>query len=313
MSLAPVTEEQRRCIEADINYDEDQMKKKIIQVKDWMKQQPHLPQVPDTIAEKKIRSCLLGTKLSTEITKHKIDTFYSMRQQLPEIFLNRDPTQKDIRESVDVIRFFPSAELTPDGVRVCIMSFNGEKGKKFVTKDLKALYRRILAITDARIQQDEICRGDYLVIDCKGFYSSHLTELPWTLILKFASLTQEGLPVRVKGIFAINAPGYVEAASNILKPVFRRKIQNRIQIFHGDHKNLYKYIPKRILPSDFGGDAPSVEESSREWQKTIESMYDFLIEDEKRITDESKRPTESRNDCGQIFGVNGTFNKLTID
>ncbi|KAG8316113.1 hypothetical protein J6590_058081 [Homalodisca vitripennis] len=193
------------------------------------------------------------------------------------------------------------------------MSFNGEKGKKFVTKDLKALYRRILAITDARIQQDEICRGDYLVIDCKGFYSSHLTELPWTLILKFASLTQEGLPVRVKGIFAINAPGYVEAASNMLKPVFRRKIQSRIQIFNGDHKNLYKYIPKRILPSDFGGDAPSVEESSREWQKTIESMYDFLIEDEKRITDESKRPTESRNDCGQIFGVNGTFNKLTID
>uniref|UniRef100_A0A1B6L393 CRAL-TRIO domain-containing protein n=2 Tax=Graphocephala atropunctata TaxID=36148 RepID=A0A1B6L393_9HEMI len=245
MSLAPITEAQQKCIEADVNYDEDQMRKKIQQVKHWMQKQPHLPHIPEHIAEKMIRSCLLGTKLSTEISKQKIDSFYAMRHQLPDIFLNRDPTKKDIRESVDMIRFFPSSELTPDGVRVSILSFNGEKGKKFVVKDMKALYRRIMAITDARIQQDEICRGDYLVVDCKGFYSSHLTELPWSLILKFASLTQEGLPVRVKGIFAINAPGYIETASNIIKPIFREKIRKRIQIFHGDHTNLYKLYPKK--------------------------------------------------------------------
>lgn len=49
------------------------------------------------------------------------------------------------------------------------------------------------------------------------------------------------------------------------------------------------------------------------WQKTIESHRDLVIEDEKLITDESKRSFDSYSMCGQMFGVNGTFTKLNID
>lgn len=55
----------------------------------------------DELAERMIYSFLVGTKMSTEKAKFKLDTYYAMRHQLPEIYTNRDPTQQDIRESLD--------------------------------------------------------------------------------------------------------------------------------------------------------------------------------------------------------------------
>lgn len=49
------------------------------------------------------------------------------------------------------------------------------------------------------------------------------------------------------------------------------------------------------------------------WQKTIESHRDLVLEDEKLITDESKRSFESISKFGQMFGINGTFTRLNID
>ncbi|KAG8316112.1 hypothetical protein J6590_058080 [Homalodisca vitripennis] len=49
MSIAPITEEQKKCVMKDIGYDDTQMQNKIQQVKEWMKKQPHLPQLPGDV------------------------------------------------------------------------------------------------------------------------------------------------------------------------------------------------------------------------------------------------------------------------
>lgn len=46
MSLAPITEAQRKFVKNDIKMDDEQMQNKVKQLRDWMKKQPHLPQVP---------------------------------------------------------------------------------------------------------------------------------------------------------------------------------------------------------------------------------------------------------------------------
>lgn len=55
----------------------------------------------DELAERMIYCFLVGTKLSTEKAKFKLDMYYAMRHQLPEIYSNRDPTLEDVRTSVD--------------------------------------------------------------------------------------------------------------------------------------------------------------------------------------------------------------------
>lgn len=36
----------------------------------------------------------------------------------------------------------------------------------------------------------------------------------------------------------------------------------QVYVYKGDHTNLYQYIPQRILPIDYGGEAPSLKEYS---------------------------------------------------
>ncbi|XP_046661381.1 alpha-tocopherol transfer protein-like isoform X1 [Homalodisca vitripennis] len=312
MSIAPITEEQKKCVMKDIGYDDTQMQNKIQQVKEWMKKQPHLPQLPDEIYDTFICSFLIGTKMSTERAKYKLDTFYAMRHQFPDVYLNRDPTMKDVRDSVDKIRFMHLSEMTHDAIGIYIISFNPDKDNRCAAKDIKNLYKRITAVLDFILLHATYNSGVYTICDLSGLSASHLTELPWLYMQKFTALGLEALPARLKGIFIINAPTFFDTIYNLFKPILSEKMKKRLQILP-NYKDLYKYIPKRILPSNYGGDGPTLEESSREWQKTIESIRDFLIEDGTRITDESKRPKESHNDCGQVFGVDGTFNKLAID
>uniref|UniRef100_A0A1B6EWJ9 CRAL-TRIO domain-containing protein n=1 Tax=Cuerna arida TaxID=1464854 RepID=A0A1B6EWJ9_9HEMI len=313
MYRASITEAQKKCVMEDIGYDDTQMKNKIQQVKQWMKKQPHLPQLPDEMYDIIICSFLIGTKMSTEKTKYKLDTFYAMRHQLPEIFLNIDPTLKDVRDSVDKIRYFFLLEMTHDAIGINIISFNPDKDRKCTAQDIKGLYKRITALTVFLLLNTTYNRGIYVLLDLSGLSASHLTELNWFYMQKFTALGLEALPVRIKRIFIINAPTFFDTLyNNLFKSILTEKMKKRIQIVH-NYNDLCKYIPKRILPVDYGGDGPTAEESSRECQKTIESIRDFIIEDAKRITDESKRPKESHNDCGQMFGVEGTFNKLAID
>lgn len=86
--------------------------------------------------------------------------------------------------------YYPLAEMTPECIRVEILSFSGEKDKKFNAKDLIGFYKRVMAQGDARMMQRDFSCGQYLILDCRGIYSSHLTELPWMLVQKFTALVQ---------------------------------------------------------------------------------------------------------------------------
>lgn len=80
--------------------------------------------------------------------------------------------------------------MTPECIRVEVLSFNADKDKKFNTKDLIGFYKRVMAQGDARMKQKDFSCGQYLIMDCRGMYSSHLTEMPWMFIQKFTALVQ---------------------------------------------------------------------------------------------------------------------------
>lgn len=46
MAIAQITKDQRSCVVNDIHYNDDQFENKVTQIKDWLKKQPHLPEVP---------------------------------------------------------------------------------------------------------------------------------------------------------------------------------------------------------------------------------------------------------------------------
>jgi hypothetical protein len=75
----------------------------------------------------------------------------------------------------------------------------------------------------------------------------------------------------------------------------------------------HKIIPKSVLPTEYGGDAGSIEEIVQFWTDKVIANRDFLIEQaEKYGVDEKKRIGKPKNP-ETLFGVDGTFRQLQFD
>lgn len=70
-------------------------------------------------------------------------------------------------------------------------------------------------------------------------------------------------------------------------------------------ENLYKHIPQRLLPAEYGGDAGPVQDIIDDWEEKLIANKDYFKETEKFATDESRRLI--------IKEVIGSFRKLDVD
>lgn len=77
-------------------------------------------------------------------------------------------------------------------------------------------------------------------------------------------------------------------------------------------ESLYNYIPKRLLPTEYGGEAGPLQDIIDKWVEKIESYRDFFKEEDQYGTDEKKRPGRPKN-AESLFGIEGSFRKLEVD
>lgn len=82
---------------------------------------------------------------------------------------------------------------------------------------------------------------------------------------------------------------------------------------HGDNwESLYKQIPKKLLPSEYGGDAGPIQNLIDEWEQKVIANRDYLMDEVNYRSDESKRIGRSKH-LDSLSGLEGSFRKLNVD
>lgn len=66
------------------------------------------------------------------------------------------------------------------------------------------------------------------------------------------------------------------------------------------------------MPTEYEGEAGSLQSLTDEWEKKIISYRDYLLEEESLGVDEKKRPGRPKNP-DSLFGIDGTFRQLQVD
>jgi hypothetical protein len=66
------------------------------------------------------------------------------------------------------------------------------------------------------------------------------------------------------------------------------------------------------MPSDYEGEAASIQSITEEWEKKILSYRDYFLEEPKYGVDEKKRTGRPKN-ADSLFGIDGTFRQLQVD
>ncbi|XP_067014712.2 alpha-tocopherol transfer protein-like [Anabrus simplex] len=272
-------------------------------LREWNSKQPHLPTIPDDQLILFLHSCYW----SLERAKKTIDACFTIRTHSPELFSRRDPLLPEMQSMWEVMDIVLLPERDPDGNIVVLTRLGITDPSKFVHADGLKVF---LLAMDA-VLTDGTQPGFRFIQDVGGITLGHVYKLNMPVLRKCMVYIQEGLRVRMKSIHIINHSPLIDRVMTLVQPMMKEEMTQQMK-FHSSMEDLYKVIPQRILPNEYGGQAGSVSSLKEALKKRMEANRERFLEDEKLVVDESKRRGSSVN-AADLFGMEGSFKKLDID
>ncbi|KRT85384.1 CRAL-TRIO domain containing protein, partial [Oryctes borbonicus] len=236
--------------------------------------------------ENRMMTFLRGCKFSLEKCKRKLDMYFTMRTACPELFSNRDINRPELAELMDAVHIPPLPGLTPDAKRVIIL--RGKTEKNLANVNAYDGMKIALMIGDIRLAAEETgVAGDVYILDATIATPVHFAKFTPAMVKKFLLIVQEAYPVKVKEVHVVNISPLVYTIIEWVKPFIKEKIRNRIHV-HQDMDSLHKFVPKEILPEEYGGTAGKVQEFHDQWHKKLQDYLPWFQEQENIKADESK-------------------------
>ncbi|KAK9884163.1 hypothetical protein WA026_005114 [Henosepilachna vigintioctopunctata] len=290
-----------------VEYERDSTLKEadVLQIKNWLKYQPHLPGMTELEIIWFLRSCYHNI----DNTKVTIEKYFNIKTSCRELLGNRHLDLKVLKDSLDVILFYVMPKRTPDGSTAVICHLIDTNPENYNFNEAMKMF-------DLVVMVDMFKNGSYdgvlCCCDMKGVSFSHLPRIGLTTVKNFLTYLQECMPIRLKAIHFFNVTAVMDAVLKIIKPFMKKEIVEMIHL-HQTVEDLSKVVPLEFISSDFGGGYKPIDVLHDEMKILLRENENFLIYQEKQVIDESKRVGKSKNSSSDLYGVEGSFKKLELD
>ncbi|XP_049812132.1 alpha-tocopherol transfer protein-like isoform X1 [Schistocerca nitens] len=305
MKFEFATSEQRAAIRKQLGTSEDEIQQSLATLRDWLQAQPHLP---DTIDDRVLEGMYIGCKCSTERVKKSLDAYFSLKHKVPELLMKRDPLGADVQESKEIMKIMGMPRLTADGYRVAVLvDLNPDPEKLDVPKLMRVglMWMEIARLLDYFV-------GAILVLDFKNVTAAHLPKIGLNNLRIAETLYRTAYCTRVKSIHIVNAPKIIDMALTVVKSALSPKLGERVMAHLEGSDTVFQCVPREFIPNELGGTGGPVDEIHDASYAIMYPYRDWLLEQDRYLSDESKRPpgTAIVND---MFGMEGSFKKLSVD
>lgn len=199
----------------------------------------------------------------------------------------------------------PLFQRTKDNNKVIVYQLLNDDASKVVFNDcVKTFFLAADFIHTMPIGNlTELENGDVIIFDMKNLTFRHLTKIVISTLRLFFKYLQDAFPVRIVQLHVINCTPVLNKAMMCIRPFIYAKLYNALK-FHnvGSYDSLYEYVPREILPVDYGGDGESMAELKKYWMNELHTRSDVLMDDQYfKITDEPSEIDDGREKVGGIF------------
>jgi len=120
-------------------------------------------------------------------------------------------------------------------------------------------------------------KGIVAIVDLKQLGIHHVRHVTPSYAKLVASLIQDCFPIRFQAIHLVNEPWIFGVLLSMILPFMSEKIQNRIHHHGKCWTSLHSHIDDAVLPEDFGGRQPLVDQLERcdEFLDAADNFFDF--------------------------------------
>ncbi|XP_063924019.1 alpha-tocopherol transfer protein-like [Zophobas morio] len=218
----------------------------------------------------------MGCKFSLETCKKKLEKYFTFRTTLPEFFANRDVRRPELKELIKVVQGAVLPDLTSDGKRISI----GRTAKyDFETPNIADIVKLVFMAGDLRIKLEEIVVFDVYVVDLNFPLAKHFFKVNPLVLKNMFMCVQEAFPVIIKEVHLINAPFFSKFVINVIKAFLSPALSEVIHV-HTSIETLYEFVPKNILPEEYGGNAGKLSDLYDQWIRTFEEHRSWFEKEE---------------------------------
>ncbi|KAG5886253.1 hypothetical protein JTB14_020816 [Gonioctena quinquepunctata] len=266
------------------NKTEENLKEDVGILRKWFADQPHLPETP---SDQMITGFIIFNKFNKEKVKEQLDMYYTMRSLYPEYFQDKHPLLPHMQENMERMYFVPLPKATVDGYRVIVFRIPDGNTKTFNVYDF---FAHTYNVTEVRLHEDYPL-GDVLVYDFKNIKFGHLIQTTPSVLLNNAAIFKKAFNNNIKQIHYLNFIWFLEPVIALCKRMISKKLAERIHV-HKSLESLMEFIPRSILPKDYGGEESSLEELSALWKQKFTDYNERFDELAELRVDESLRPKQ---------------------
>ncbi|KAK9500565.1 hypothetical protein O3M35_001807 [Rhynocoris fuscipes] len=298
----------------DINYSWKQIQLDLEHVRQWLKDQHHLPECRLKESDNFLTMYLTGCKGSVETVKRKLDAYYTLRGK-SEIYRDRDPLDPDYQKMSDIWHQIFIPRPTKKGQFIFLTRLADNIGE-IPANPIMNGYKRTININDIGMRHTKVILPSISILDYDRFPAALATAITPALVRDVRFILEKTFPFRIFKMICINVSPIVEFAINsVVKPLLKKKIKERFIVTSKGYEELLKYIDKDVLPKDLQGDYPlTVKEINDAWKEFEIENRDWFINELSEEVDETKRiDTGIKYTEDDLFGVQGTLKKLDID
>ncbi|KAF5301080.1 hypothetical protein FQA39_LY10899 [Lamprigera yunnana] len=284
------------------NRTKESLNQDVESVKEWLQKQSHLPEIPD---DSVIRRFIIFHKFHIEVMKAKLDMYYTIKSLLPEFF-NQHPCGVDAKTITNVVYMIPLTKPTEDLSRIICFKLKDTNPNNF---DVDKFMTYILNIAEIRLRE-EYSLSDTYVCDLNGITMHHFMKCTPVFLKKVNFLIEKVFTIRLNAIYILNAPSFIDSFISIVSRYLKPKVTKRIKIIP-TLEQLHEFVSKDVLPKDFGGSLPPLQEFQDLWFNKFEEN-DVLFQHLMSLrVNEKLRPGKPIDD--DILGIQGNFRQLSFD
>lgn len=333
--IRPLPTELRLKAEEELGESPERIDTDLQALKEWITQLDYMKIRTD---DQFLIGFLRSSKYSIERCKDKLELYYRRKVIAPEIFPVGKATNPKILEilRLGVAIPFPLFEH-PTAPKVVLIRA-GMYDPSLV--HISEVFQMAMMMNEMLLLEDDnyVVSGLLNIVDMRGIKAMHLAHFTPRMIEKILYVTQEALPIRQRGFHFLNLPLGFNAAFTLFKNLFnarnaaRTKDSNfvvswlnlfafykrlkftslQLEVHGNDVEKLFKFIPKSMFPTEYGGEAYSIADVISYWEKKFETYQDYFIDDEIYGIDESKAD-KTKVKSTPHHGAKGTFRSMSID
>ncbi|KAG5680466.1 hypothetical protein PVAND_009974 [Polypedilum vanderplanki] len=247
----------------------------------WVKDSKKLPKtISDAFLMRFLKVCDNDLTKAQELLMFN----FKLRSSAPNLFTNRDIKAKEIQTAADIMHFFALEKRTKDNFKVSVATFHNTDASIFNYTDL---LKTALMILDTRFAEydydNKIADGDIMISDMQGMSFRHFLKMmrAFSTATFYMKYLQESAPIKIVQAHLVNPSGVVNRMFSIMRPFMKKELLDVFHIHSNGYESLYDYVPKELLPSEYGGTSGvTIEESHRQWIARTEKNRDFLLNDD---------------------------------